>query len=604
MIDVDSPDTFLEALSNYQLLDEHQAAQARREVSITGEPLREVVQRLTGCHEYDILNAIAFHFGMETVGLAEAELDPEIIGLVGHEFASRARLIPVAKDGRNLKVAIDDPMNFRGLDEVRVMTGLDVEPMLATPTDIRIALEKFYGAGGAGEADIDNIDLEGLVHDIAGEGDDEAKGELGAEDAPIIKLVNTIIITAIHDRASDIHIECRERKMVIRYRIDGVLHDRIVPPKRLQGAILSRLKLMASCDISERRIPQDGRIKMRVPTGIGKQTKNIDLRFSTLPSLYGESIVMRILDKSGVSLGLEQVGFLPQTVAHFEKLIARPNGVILVTGPTGSGKTTTLYAALNKLNTPDRKLITVEDPVEYQLDGINQVQIRADIGLDFARGLRSLLRQSPDVILVGEIRDLETAEIAIRAALTGHLVFSTLHTNDAPGAVTRLIDMGINPFLVASSVCAIMAQRLVRRICAGCKREMTPDPAVMAEFELTPEKMKGKTYHEGAGCRDCNMTGYRGRTTIFELLVVDDEIKDLILSNASAGELRKAARIKGMQTLREYGLLKIELGMTTFLEVMRVTPSELSLKAAKSDSDEGEEADSAASGKEKEATAA
>mgnify|MGYP001619386245 FL=1 len=375
--------------------------------------------------------------------------------------------------------------------------------------------------------------------------------------------------------------------MVIRYRVDGVLHDRLVPPKRLQGAILSRLKLMASCDISERRIPQDGRIKMKVPTGMGKQTKNIDLRFSTLPSLYGESVVMRILDKSGVSLGLEQVGFLPHTIEEFNALIAKPNGVILVTGPTGSGKTTTLYAALNKLNTPDRKLITVEDPVEYQLDGINQVQIRSDIGLDFAKGLRSLLRQSPDVILVGEIRDLETAEIAIRAALTGHLVFSTLHTNDAPGAITRLIDMGINPFLVASSVNAIMAQRLVRRICKECVQEMKPDELTMAEFELTPEMMAGKTYLQGAGCKECNMTGYRGRTTIFELMTVDDEIKDLILMNASAGEIRKVARKKGMRTLREYGLLKIELGMTTFVEVMKVTPSELSMKTEKRD-DAGE----------------
>jgi type II secretory ATPase GspE/PulE/Tfp pilus assembly ATPase PilB-like protein len=291
---------------------------------------------------------------------------------------------------------------------------------------------------------------------------------------------------------------------------------------------------------------------------------------------------MRILDKSGVQLGLEQVGFLPHTVEEFEKLIARPNGIILVTGPTGSGKTTTLYAALNKLNTPDRKLITIEDPVEYQLDGINQVQIRADIGLDFARGLRSLLRQSPDVILVGEIRDLETAEIAVRAALTGHLVFSTLHTNDAPGAVTRLIDMGVNPFLVASSVAAIMAQRLVRRICAVCKTEMKPDEHTMAEFELTAEKVTEMSFFQGAGCRECNMTGYRGRTTIFELMVVDDEIKELILMNASAGELRRLARKKGMKTLREYGLLKIALGMTTFQEVQRVTPSELSMKSAKS----------------------
>ncbi len=580
MIDVTSPEVFLEALQNYQLLDEGQVAQARREISITGEPLREVVQRITGCHEYDILNALAYHFGIETVGLAGVNIPAEVTDLLPAEFATKSRVVPVWREGRGLKVALDDPLNLRVVDEVRVVTGLDVEAVLATPGDINAALDRFYGAGMS--ADVETVeDIGTTLAAIQNEIQDEGGGELGAEDAPIIKLVNQVIITAIQERASDIHIECRERKMVIRYRIDGVCHERIVPPKRLQGAIISRLKLMANCDISERRIPQDGRIKMKVPTGVGKQTKNIDLRFSTLPTLYGESIVMRILDKSGVMLGLEQVGFLPETIEEFDKLIARPNGIILVTGPTGSGKTTTLYAALNKLNTPDRKLITVEDPVEYQLDGINQVQVRADIGLDFSRGLRSLLRQSPDVILVGEIRDLETAEIAIRAALTGHLVFSTLHTNDAPGAVTRLIDMGINPFLVASSVNAVMAQRLVRRICNACKKEMRPDEETLMEFNLTPEKAKEMVFWQGEGCRECNMTGYRGRTTIFELMLVDDEIKDLILMNASSGEIRKLARQKGMSVLRDYGLKKILLGQTTFVEVMRMTPSELSLQMKK-----------------------
>ncbi|RMH56783.1 MAG: type II/IV secretion system protein [Candidatus Hydrogenedentota bacterium] len=579
MIDVEQPETFIEALRTYQLVDEEQIIQAKRENAITGESLRQIFQRITGCHDYDILNALAYYFGMETVALGEAEIPPDVITLVDHEFATEKRVVPVWKEGRVLRVALDNPLNLRAVDELRAMTGLDVEAMLATPDDITGALERYYGAGLT--EDLESIDLGETLEGLGEELEAEEGQELGAEDAPIIKLVNQVIYTAIKERASDIHVECRERRMVIRYRIDGVLHDRLTPPKRLQGAIISRLKLMANCDISERRIPQDGRIKMKVPTGVGKQTKNIDLRFSTLPSLYGESIVMRILDKSGVMLGLEQVGFLPETIAKFEELIAKPNGIILVTGPTGSGKTTTLYAALNKLNTPDRKLITVEDPVEYQLDGINQVQIRADIGLDFAHGLRSLLRQAPDVILVGEIRDLETAEIAIRAALTGHLVFSTLHTNDAPGAVTRLIDMGINPFLVASSVNAIMAQRLVRRICEKCKVEEKPDPAVMEEFNMTEKDVEENTFYRGQGCADCNMTGYAGRTTIFELMTVDEEMKDLILANASSGEIRRLARRKGMHTLREYGLLKIKLGMTTFSEVMRVTPSELSTKMEK-----------------------
>ena len=578
-IEDDQPDLFLTIVSNYNLIDEDQLVQVKRENSVTGESLRLLVQRATECHDFDILNAMAYHFGMETVGLQDVEIPSELLELLEYSFVNKNRTIPVWKEGRALKVALDDPLNFRAIDEIRALTALDVEPLLATPADLTLVLEKYYGGG----MDLDSDMMDDTLSSISDDFDDEEGEDMGAEDAPIIKLVNQIIYTAIKERASDIHIECRERRMVIRYRIDGVCHDKITPPKRLQGAIISRLKIMASCDISERRIPQDGRIKMKVPTGVGKQTKPIDLRYSTLPSLYGESMVMRILDKSGVSLGLEQVGFLPETIVAFEKLIADPNGVILVTGPTGSGKTTTLYSALNQLNTPDRKLITVEDPVEYQLDGINQVQIRADIGLDFSLGLRALLRQSPDVILVGEIRDLETAEIAIRAALTGHLVFSTLHTNDAPGAVTRLCDMGINPFLVASAVNAIMAQRLVRRICGNCKEEMTPDPVTLEDFSLTEEDIKGETFYQGAGCSDCNDTGYTGRTTIFELMKIDEEIKELILMNASAGELRKVARRKGMEILREYGYKKVKMGLTTFLEIQRVTPSESSLKAVKSD---------------------
>ncbi|HBW46469.1 TPA: type II secretion system protein GspE [bacterium] len=580
MFDVESPDRFIEALKNYQLIDDAMEERIRREASITGEPLGAIVQRIAGCHEYEILNAVAYCFGLETVGLQGVDIPLEVIDLLTPDFASKSRVLPVWRDGKQLKVAIDDPLNIRVLDEVKVVTGLEVEPVLAAQSDLTDALLRAYGTGMLEDIDV----MEGLSSTLASIQDeikDEDGEEFGAEDAPIIKLVNQVIVAAIQERASDVHVECREKKMVIRYRIDGVCHDRIFPPKRLQGAILSRLKLMAGCDISEHRIPQDGRIKMKVPTGAGRQMKNIDLRFSTLPSLFGESIVMRILDKSSVSLGLEQVGFLPETIEEFEKLIARPNGIILVTGPTGSGKTTTLYAALNKLNTSDRKLITVEDPVEYQLDGINQMQIKADIGLDFARGLRALLRQSPDVILIGEIRDLETAEIAIRAALTGHLVFSTLHTNDAPSAVTRLIDMGINPFLVASSVNAIMAQRLVRKICESCKEEIIPEKYVLDEFALKPDDIKDIKFYQGAGCRECNMTGYRGRTTIFELMKVDDEIKELILMNASSGELRKLAIQKGMSVLRQYGLKKIKLGMTTFSEVMRMTPSELSLKMKK-----------------------
>ncbi len=575
-LDETNPEGFLQALRGYNLLTEEQVSQAQREREITGEPLRRILQKISGLNEVDILQAVAYHYSLDTIQLSVAEIPPDIIEKVPFELAKKLRIIPVQMDGRRMTVAVDDPTNFRSLDEARASIGFEIETVLATPDEIDAALDKYYGAGM--DAVMANLSLDDIMSEIKADAAEEDE-DLGADAAPIIKYVDYLIQTAYKARASDIHIEPRERKLIIRYRIDGVLHEQQSPPKKMQGAVLARLKLMAGCDLAEKRIPQDGRIKLRMMQQ-GKR-KDIDLRFSALPSMYGEAIVMRILDKSGISLGLEQVGLLPETIETFQNIIRKPNGIFLVTGPTGSGKTTTLYAALNTLNTPDRKIITVEDPVEYQLDGINQMQVRHDIGLDFTKGLRALLRQSPDVILVEEMRDLETAEIGIRAALTGHLVFSTLHTNDAPSSVTRLIDMGINPFLVSSSVEAIMAQRLIRRICANCKAEGEVPDVILSDFGMTRDDVKGEVFFEGKGCAECNNTGYRGRTTIFELMLLDEDLRELILQNAPTTELRALARKKGMDTLREYGMKKIRLGQTTFLEVQRATPSEVAFASQK-----------------------
>ena len=501
--------------------------------------------------EDDVLGVIADQFGLKYVSIDPSAMDPEVGKTLDAELAHKYGVVPVMKDADTLTVALLDPMGFDAVDSLRyVLHGMDVQAVLAPAAEVKAAMEKLYPSG-ADEVLARNDDGFG--------GDESATGD----DAPVIRLCSLLLSNAIKMKASDIHLEPMEKEFRVRYRIDGALRKMDSPPKRLQGAILSRIKIMSKIKISEKRIPQDGRIQINVGG------RDLDLRVSTVPTNHGESIVMRILDKSNLSLGLPQLGFLSDDQNKFERLIRLSDGVVLVTGPTGSGKTTTLYACLGQINTPDKKLITVEDPVEYQMSGINQVQVNRDVGLDFSAALRSILRQAPNIVMIGEIRDSETADIAMEAALTGHLVFSTLHTNDAPSAVTRLTDMGVKPFLVASALRAAMAQRLVRAICTNCKEEY-----VATERDLKMLGAIAKTVPDhmyvGKGCAKCN-GGYKGRKGIFEIFEVDDTIQRLIFDHAPSSVLRERAREMGMRTLREDGMLKVASGMTSLREVLQAT---------------------------------
>ncbi len=505
--------------------------------------------------EDSVLGTIADQFGLKYCHINADAINEEAAKAVEADIAKKYGVVPIVADADSITVALLDPMGYDAIDSLRyVLTGKDVEAVLSPIAEVKAAMAKLYPSGD--DTAVSTRDEEGS--------DDSAGGDDGA----VIKLANMIITTAIRMKASDIHIEPMEKEFRIRYRIDGALRKMDSPPKRLQGAIISRFKIMSKMKISEKRVPQDGRIQITVGG------KDLDLRVSSVPTNHGESIVMRILDKSNLSLGLPQLGFLSDDQTTFEKLIKLPDGVVLVPGPTGSGKTTTLYACLGQINTPDKKLITVEDPVEYQMSGINQVQVNKDVGLDFSAALRSILRQAPNIVMIGEIRDAETADIAMEAALTGHLVFSTLHTNDAPSAVTRLLDIGVKPFLVASALRAAMAQRLVRSICENCKESYTPSER---EIKMLTGLASGTsatipdTMYHGAGCDKCGRTGYKGRKGIFEIFKVDDTIQRLIFDHAPATLLRQRAREMGMRTLREDGMLKVSSGMTSLAEVLRVT---------------------------------
>jgi len=466
-----------------------------------------------------------------------------------------------------LTVIMSNPLDFYTIDAIRLATNCEIRPLAGEEPEIMFTIEQFYGAG--------STQMEKIIEDMESipeyHGEDEENVDHlrdMASEGPVIRLVNLIITRAIELRASDIHFEPFEEQFRVRYRVDGVLHDVESPPKRLQAAIVSRVKIMAKLNIAERRLPQDGRIMLRV------KGKEIDFRVSSIPTIYGESIVLRILDKSSIVLDIEKLGFPPDTMEGFTELIQRPHGIILVTGPTGSGKTTTLYCALQKINSPDKKIITVEDPVEYQLRGINQIQVKASIGLTFANSLRSIVRQDPDVILIGEIRDAETAEIAIHSALTGHLVLSTLHTNDAPSAITRLIDMGMEDYLLSSTIIGILAQRLVRVACPDCRQPYSPNPMVLKEMKLDGEDLSHANIIDVKGCESCSHTGYWGRMGIFEFLKMTDDVQKLILGKKDANIIKEAARKEGMRTLREDGWLKVKQGMTTVSEVLRVTQEE------------------------------
>ena len=559
-------DYILEILENVGLVTREQAIAARQVAAQEDSGVMDVLAREGVVSKQDMLKALAGQFGMEMISLTGLDIPREVLDMVPGDVAQRYKVVPVFKNDNILTVAIGDPLDVDTLDGLRYVLKSNVEGVVAPPEEIEKAISNYYGrATGA---------VEGMLQEIT-EGTlalpDQVQQQLVGDenvtesDAPIIKLVSLIIMEAFRNRASDIHLEPMPKKFRVRYRIDGVLHEVDSPPKRLQSAIISRVKIMANMSIAEKRVPQDGRIQINV------MGRDLDLRVSSIPTNHGESIVMRILDKSGIALGLPQLGFFADDQQIFERLITLSDGIILVTGPTGSGKTTTLYACLNTINKPDRKIITVEDPVEYQMSGINQVQVRADIGMTIAAALRSILRQAPNIIMIGEIRDFETAEIAVNASLTGHLVFSTLHTNDAPSAVTRLIDIGVKPFLVASSVRAIMAQRLVRRICDKCKEPYAVQEAELRLLGPAAKQLASAELFHGKGCADCSFTGYRGRLGIYEIFQLDDQVRNLIFEQVASAELRTKARELGMRTLREDGLRKAVAGLTTVEEVLRVT---------------------------------
>jgi general secretion pathway protein E len=531
------------------------------------DKIGKILVDLGALSDKDLIHVLGDHLGIPVMTEEDWPKVPILENTFNARFMRQNKFVPInILDDGTLVVAMNDPLDYATLDSIRLYTGYQkLKEVLAADNEIQDVIEKFYGNQstvlGRIVEGFDEGDREALAEDM----DDVEHLKDMASEAPVIRLVNLLISKAIESRASDIHIEPFEKELKVRYRIDGILHDVESPPKKLKAAVISRIKIMAKLNIAERRIPQDGRIKMKV---LGRE---IDLRVSTVPTLYGESVVMRILDKSNTQIyDLNRLGFAADTFKMFVNLVARPHGIILVTGPTGSGKTTTLYGALTKINLPDKKIITIEDPIEYQINGINQIHVNPQIGLTFAAGLRSIVRQDPDVIMVGEIRDLETAEIAIRAALTGHLVFSTLHTNDAPSAIARLVDMGAEDYLLSSSILGVLAQRLVRVICEKCKAEVQNDPAFLREIGMNKNGESTITY-QGQGCKECSGTGYSGRIGIFELMLMDDDIRHLTITEADSNTLRKQAAQNGMRGLREDGWDKARQGITTVSEVLRVT---------------------------------
>ncbi len=524
----------------------------------------------------EITQLLSRQYGVPSINLARFEIDPSVIKLVPAETAQKYQIIPLSRAGANLTIAMVDPTNVFAMDDIKFMTGYNVEPVVASETAIMESIEKYYGSVHSLQIkeEMDKLvetDEFGDDVEVLEEGDDIDLQELekSTEEAPVVKLCNLILTDALRRGASDVHIEPYEREFRVRFRIDGVLYVVMNPPMKLRDAMISRLKIMAKLDISEKRLPQDGRIKIRM-NNQGKM-RELDYRVSTLPTLWGEKVVLRLLDKENLMLDMTKLGFEVESLKHFEEAIFRPWGMVLVTGPTGSGKTNTLYSAISQLNTPETNIMTAEDPVEFNLTGVNQVQMKESIGLNFAAALRSFLRQDPNIVLVGEIRDFETAEIAVKAALTGHLVLSTLHTNDAPSTVNRLMNMGIEPFLVATSVHLIVAQRLVRRVCKECTAPMEVPAQALIDAGFTPEDAKGIQPQKGRGCGTCNNTGYKGRVGLYEVFQLTDEVRQLVLEGASSIELRARAMEDGMISLRYSGLRKVKLGMTTMEEVVRET---------------------------------
>ncbi len=558
-------DYLLDLLVDLGFTSAEVVAKARKEANAAGVGAVDLLVANKVIRPGDVTQAKAAQFGAEVVHLGNLKIDDEVIAIVPRDVARKYRVIPVFKNEGKVAVAIADPSDLNTIDSLTHLLNAEIELRVASEPDIEAALGKYYGGE---KKSMDAGIFKDVMQELTEENVHVAKidevGEVEA-DAPLIRLVNQIIVDAFKLRASDIHLEPLEKRFRLRYRIDGMMQEMKSPPKRLQAPVIARLKIQAGMVISEHRIPQDGRIQSKIGN------KLIDLRVSCLPTNHGESIVMRILDKEGLRLGLPELGFLSDDQATFERIIGLPDGILLVTGPTGSGKTTTLYSCLNFINRPDRKIITVEDPVEYVLSGINQVQVNDIVGFSFAAALRAILRQAPNIVMIGEIRDMETGSIAINASLTGHLVFSTLHTNDAPGAVTRLVDIGVKPFLVASSTRCLMAQRLVRKICKKCMAPYTPTEQEMRSLGLTMDMVKNANIQKGRGCQNCNNSGNRGRFGIFEIFVVEDEARKLIYDRVPTTVLRQRAREMGMRTLREDGIRKVLAGLTTPEEVIRAT---------------------------------
>jgi type IV pilus assembly protein PilB len=564
-----------EILIKENLITSDQLGQALEHQKAHGGRLGSCLMKLGFVSDDEITGVLSRQYGVPSINLKYYEVDLSVIKLIPQDTAVRYQIVPLSRVGSTLTIAMTDPTNVFAMDDIKFMTGFNVEPVVASETAIAEAISKFYGDVESGE------ELSKVIKDLTAE--DAADLELAseeqemnlseleraAEEAPIIKLVNLVLTDAVKRGASDIHIEPYEKELRVRFRIDGVLLPVMNPPMKLRDAITSRVKIMAKLDISEKRLPQDGRIMIKYRKD-GK-IKDLDFRVSTIPTLFGEKIVMRLLDKENLRLDMTKLGFEQESLTKFERSILRPYGMVLVTGPTGSGKTNTLYSSISRLNTPETNIMTAEDPVEFQLPGINQVQMKDQIGLNFAAALRAFLRQDPNIILVGEIRDFETAEIAVKAALTGHLVLSTLHTNDAPSTISRLMNMGIEPFLVATSVNLICAQRLVRRICQNCKEPLDVPQQAKLDAGFSPEEVAATAIYVGKGCGTCNKSGYKGRVGLYEVMEINDELRELILVGASALELKKKAIDQGMLTLRRSGLTKIAMGQTTLEEVLRET---------------------------------
>ncbi len=568
-----------ELLLKAKLITADQLTEALKQQKETGIRLGEALVRAGRVTEEDITETLSAQFGVPSINLAHFEIDPNVLKLVPADVARKYNILPVNKTGATLTIAMADPTNVFAMDDIKFMTGYNVEPVVASEIALQHSIDRHYGASHALELkkvmeemsslETQDTNLEVLEDDGVEEAIDLEKLVEEGEEAPVVRLVNIILTDAIKRGASDIHVEPYEKEYRIRYRVDGILYEVMNPPPKLKEAIASRIKILARLDIAEKRLPQDGRIKIKMK--LAGKVKELDYRVSVLPTLFGEKIVCRLLDKDNLMLDMTKLGFERDSLQRFEKAILRPWGMVLVTGPTGSGKTNTLYSALSRINTPETNIMTAEDPVEFNLPGVNQVQMKDSIGLNFAAALRSFLRQDPNIILVGEIRDFETAEIAVKAALTGHLVLSTLHTNDAPSTINRLMNMGIEPYLVATSTVVIAAQRLIRRVCSNCKAPTEVAPQTLVSVGFTPEEAKSVQVMKGKGCERCNSTGYKGRVACVEVLDISDEIREMILSGASSVEIKRKGLEEGMVSLRRSGLQKIKDGMTTIEEVVRET---------------------------------